>query len=79
MASIGLGGRWPDAPETDSYGSATYDGVEVMFNCADVNWLQPARDHTVFVHADKFGDLPRAEKLAACLGSTVLGEVQSGW
>ncbi|MFF8320880.1 hypothetical protein ACF06V_27405 [Streptomyces bobili] len=79
MASIGLGGRWPDDPETDSCGSATYDGVEVMFNCADVNWSQPADHHTVFVHVDKFGDLPRAEKLAAYLGSTVLGAAQSGW
>jgi hypothetical protein len=29
-------------------------------------------------HVDKRGDLPRAEKLAACLGSTVLGEAQHG-
>ncbi|MGX1267587.1 hypothetical protein [Streptomyces phaeoluteigriseus] len=79
MASIGLSGRWPDDPDTDSYGYAKYDGVEVMFNCADVNWLRPADHHTVFVHVDKFGDLPRAEKLAAYLGGTVLGEAQHGW
>ncbi|MEV4231110.1 hypothetical protein AB0J81_29285 [Streptomyces bobili] len=79
MASIGLGGRWPDDPETDSHGSATYDGVEVMFNYADMNWSQPADHHTVFVHVDKSGDLPCAERLAAYLGSTVLGEAQSGW
>ncbi|MFE0532491.1 hypothetical protein ACFW20_00425 [Streptomyces nigra] len=78
-ASIGLSGRWPDDAETDSYGHAKYDGVEVLFNCVDVNWLQPADRHTVFVHVDKWGDLPRAEKLAAHLGSTVLGDAQHGW
>ncbi|MFJ5059494.1 hypothetical protein ACIP96_08705 [Streptomyces nigra] len=78
-ASIGLSGRWPDDADTDSYGHATYDGVEVLFNCDDVNWLQPADRHTVFVHVDKWGDLPRAEKLAAHLGSTVLGDAQHGW
>ncbi|MFF4088733.1 hypothetical protein ACFYY9_17850 [Streptomyces nigra] len=78
-ASIGLSGRWPDDTETDSYGHAKYDGVEVLFNCDDVNWLQPADRHTVFVHVDKWGDLPRAEKLAAHLGSTVLGDAQHGW
>ncbi|AWE51028.1 hypothetical protein [Streptomyces nigra] len=78
-ASIGLSGRWPDDTETDSYGHGKYDGVEVLFNCDDVNWLQPADRHTVFVHVDKWGDLPRAEKLAAHLGSTVLGDAQHGW
>ncbi|MFE2646286.1 hypothetical protein ACFXDO_27550 [Streptomyces nigra] len=78
-ASIGLSGRWPDDTETDSYGHAKYDGVEVLFNCDDVNWLQPADRHTVFVHVGKWGDLPRAEKLAAHLGSTVLGDAQHGW
>ncbi|WP_392749341.1 nuclear transport factor 2 family protein [Streptomyces sp. LN590] len=70
IASIGRHGRWPDDAETDSYGVAKYDGVEVLFNCDDVNWLQPADHHTVFVHVDKWGDLPRADKLAAYLGST---------
>ncbi|MFJ8107102.1 hypothetical protein [Streptomyces sp. NPDC096132] len=79
MASIGLHGRWPDDAETESYGSATYDGVEVVFNGDHVDWSQPAEHHTVFVHVDKWGDLPRAEKLAAHLGSTVLGEAQNGW
>ncbi|MEW2423305.1 hypothetical protein AB0911_22440 [Streptomyces nigra] len=78
-ASIGLSGRWPDDADTDSYGHAKYDGVEVLFNCDDVNWLQPADRHTVFVHVDKWGDLPRAEKLAAHLGGTVLGDAQHGW
>jgi hypothetical protein len=78
-ASIGLHGKWPDDPDTDSRGFAKYDGVEVLFNCDDVNWLQPADHHTVFVHVDKYGDLPRARKLAAHLGSTVLGEAQHGW
>ncbi|MER5198075.1 hypothetical protein ACWD3J_32500 [Streptomyces sp. NPDC002755] len=79
MASIGLHGRWPDDAETDSYGVAKYDGVEILFNCDDVNWLQPADHHTLFVHVDKWGDLPRAERLAAYLGSTVLGDSQNGW
>ncbi|WRZ94458.1 hypothetical protein OHB54_38685 [Streptomyces sp. NBC_01007] len=79
MASIGLHGRWPDDAETESYGAAKYDGVEVVFNCDDFNWLQPADHHTIFVHVDKWGDLPRAEKLAAHLGSTVLGDAQHGW
>ncbi|WRZ89643.1 hypothetical protein OHB54_11565 [Streptomyces sp. NBC_01007] len=78
VASIGRHGRWPDDAETDSYGIAKYDGVEVLSNCDDVNWLQPADHHTVFVH-DKWGDLPRAEKLAAHLGSTVLGDAQRVW
>ncbi|MER7700430.1 MULTISPECIES: hypothetical protein [unclassified Streptomyces] len=78
-ASIGLHGRWPDDDETDSYGIAKYDGVEVLFNCDDVNWLQPSDRHTVFVHVDKWGDLPRAEKLAAHLGGTILGDAQHGW
>ncbi|MEU7019832.1 hypothetical protein ABZ990_04135 [Streptomyces sp. NPDC046203] len=79
IASIGLRGRWPEDPETDAYGCSTYDGVEVLFNCDDVNWLRPSDRHTVFVHVDKRGDLPRAESLAAYLGSTVLGESQGGW
>ncbi|MFD9317789.1 hypothetical protein ACFWDQ_08735 [Streptomyces sp. NPDC060053] len=79
MASIGWGGRWPDGAETQSYGAAEYDGVEVVFNGDDVDWSQPADRHTVFVHVDKWGDLPRAEKLAAHLGSTVLGDAQHGW
>ncbi|MFE9882421.1 hypothetical protein [Streptomyces sp. NPDC005784] len=40
---------------------------------------QSADHHTVFVHVDKWGDCPRAEKLAAHLGSTVLGDDQLGW
>ncbi|MGW6924828.1 hypothetical protein ACWGA9_26715 [Streptomyces sp. NPDC054950] len=78
-ASIGWHGRWPDDAETDSYGIAKYDGVEIVFNCDDVNWLQPSDHHTLFVHVDKWGDLPRAAKLAAHLGSTVLGDAQHGW
>ncbi|MFF4674402.1 hypothetical protein ACFY1C_32015 [Streptomyces sp. NPDC001279] len=50
--------------------------------------LQPARTTstgrsqsaiTVFVHVDKLGDLPRAERLATHLGGTVLRAVQHGW
>lgn len=79
IAPIGLRGRWPDDAETDAYGIAKYDGVETVFNCDDVNWLRPADHHTVFVHVDNWGDPPRAEKLAAYLGGTVLGETQHGW
>ncbi|MFF3786935.1 hypothetical protein [Streptomyces sp. NPDC001933] len=79
IASIGLPGRWPDDPETDSYGVSKYDGVEVLFNCDDLNWSQRTDHHTVFAHVDKWGDLPRARGLAAFLGSTVLGEAQLGW
>ncbi|WP_328435856.1 hypothetical protein [Streptomyces sp. NBC_00425] len=79
IASIGLSGRWPDDAETDSVGVAAYDGVEVVFNGDDVNWSEPAGHHTVFVHVGKWGDLPRAEKLAAFLGGTVLGDAQHGW
>ncbi|WP_406374286.1 hypothetical protein OG788_28370 [Streptomyces sp. NBC_00647] len=45
MASIGRHGRWPDDTETDSYGVAKYDGVEVLFNCDDVSWSQRADHH----------------------------------
>ncbi|WP_327305199.1 hypothetical protein OG730_18050 [Streptomyces sp. NBC_01298] len=38
-----------------------------------------AEHHTVFVHVGKWGDLPRAGKLAARIGGEVLGEEQLGW
>lgn len=79
MASIGWGGRWPDDAEAERPGVANYDGVEVVFNGDDVSLSQPADHHTVFVHVDKWGDLPRARKLAAHLDSTVLGDAQIGW
>ncbi|MFD9003303.1 hypothetical protein ACFV0T_20390 [Streptomyces sp. NPDC059582] len=79
MASIGLHGRRPDDAETDSYGAAKYDGVEVVFHGDDVNGSQPTDHDTDFVHVDKWGDLPRAAKLAAHLGGTVLGDAQLGW
>ncbi|MGW1270202.1 hypothetical protein [Streptomyces sp. NPDC002491] len=79
FASIGLAGRWPDDAETDSRGVAAYDGVEVAFNGDDRYGSTPADRHTVFVHVDKWGDLARAEKLAAFLGGTVLGDDQQGW
>jgi hypothetical protein len=79
FASIGFGGRWPDDAETDSTGAAAYDGVEVVFNCDDRLGAKGTDRHTVFVHVDKWGDLPRAQKLAAFLGGTVLGDAQFGW
>ncbi|MCX5131218.1 hypothetical protein OOK06_03765 [Streptomyces sp. NBC_00340] len=78
MASIGRGGRWPDDAEAERPGAADYDGVEVVFNGDDVHLSQPADRHTVFVHVDNWGDLSRAEKLAAHLDSTVLGDAQVG-
>lgn len=78
MASIGRGGRWPDDAEAERPGAANYDGVEVVFNGDDVHLSQPADHHTVFVHVDNWGDLSRAEKLAAHLDSTVLGDAQVG-
>ncbi|MFB7246835.1 hypothetical protein CW362_26370 [Streptomyces populi] len=76
---IGLHGRWPDDAKTEAYGVAKYDGVEIFFNGDEIDWSRPADHHTVFVHVDKWGDLPRAEKLAAHLGSTVPGNAQVGW
>lgn len=79
MAGIDWQGRWPDEPEFDSYGMATYDGVNIAFNGDTAAWGGWADHHTVFVHVDKYGDLSRAERLAASIGSTVLGAAQRGW
>ncbi|MYW31835.1 hypothetical protein GT040_21780 [Streptomyces sp. SID2119] len=58
---------------------ATYDGVGMAFNGDAAAWGERADHHTVFVHVDKYGDLSRAERLAASIGSTVLGAAQRGW
>ncbi|WP_418957573.1 hypothetical protein [Streptomyces tritici] len=79
MAAVDWHGMWPDDPESDLYGSAKYDGVQVVFHGQDAQWDQWTEHHTVFVHVGKFGDLPRAQKLAAHIGSEVLGEPQIGW
>jgi len=79
VAAVGLHGRWPDDPETGSLGHYACDGVEVLLNSRDRDSWEPAAHHTVLVHVTKEGDLDRAERLAARLGSTVLGEEQHGW
>ncbi|MET8215569.1 hypothetical protein ACFYRD_22195 [Streptomyces hirsutus] len=79
MAAIEWNGRWPDDPEADSYGHWNYDGVQVVFHGDEAQYGDWTEEHTVFVHVTKHGDLPRARKLAAHIGSDVLGEAQLGW
>ncbi|MCF3132279.1 hypothetical protein [Streptomyces olivochromogenes] len=79
LASLEWHGVWPDDPEADSFGWAKYDGVQVVFHGDHAQWAGWAEHHTVFVHVTKFGDLPRAQKLAALIGGEVLGEPQLGW
>ncbi|WP_457492612.1 hypothetical protein [Streptomyces sp. P5_D11] len=78
-AAIDWCGRWPDEPETDSYGTWSCDGVQVVFNGDNPQWSGWAAHHTVFVHVGKMGDLPRAQRLAAHIGGEVLGEPLLGW
>ncbi|GHB01234.1 hypothetical protein [Streptomyces chryseus] len=79
MAGIDWSGRWPDDPDAECHGVAKYDGVQVVFHGDQAQWGRWTEHHTVFVHVDKWGDLPRARKLAAHIGSEVLGEEQLGW
>ncbi|WP_405770992.1 hypothetical protein OG539_39765 [Actinacidiphila glaucinigra] len=79
MAGIDWHGSWPEEPEDDLHGSAKYDGVQVVFHGDHAQLGRWTEHHTVFVHVDKFGDLPRARKLAAHIGSAVLDEPQLGW
>ncbi|MCX4784377.1 hypothetical protein [Streptomyces sp. NBC_01264] len=79
MASIDWPGLWPDEPEAGHYGSAKYDGVQIVFHGDNAQLGHWTEQHTVFFHVGKFGDLPRAQKLAAHIGSRVLGEPQTGW
>lgn len=79
MAAIDWHGLWPDEPEADHYGSPQYDGVQVVFHGDHAQWGRWTEHHTVFVHVDKFGDPQRAQKLAAHIGSEVLGDSQLGW
>nr|WTB28978.1 hypothetical protein OG781_05110 [Streptomyces sp. NBC_00830] len=65
---------WPPIPQrTEAAG-----GTIRIRTCLTIGgrWTE---HHTVFVHVDKWGDLPRAQKLAAHIGSEVLGEPQLGW
>ncbi|MFJ3724256.1 hypothetical protein ACIPYQ_17000 [Streptomyces sp. NPDC090045] len=78
-ASIGWEGCWPDEPELGSYGSPKYDGVQLVLNSDECEWSRKVSGvHTVYVHVTKFGDLGRAERLAAAIGGSVLGEPESG-
>ncbi|WP_369144591.1 hypothetical protein [Streptomyces sp. R44] len=72
-------GRWPDDPDAECSGSDKYDGVQLVLHgdTAQIDDWTP--HHTVFVHVDKWGDLPRARKLAAHIGGEVIGDVQIGW
>jgi hypothetical protein len=79
MAALDWHGRWPEDPETGSSGAAKYDGVQLVFHCDDTGLERWTAQHTVLVHADKWGDLPRATRLAAHIGSDVLGDAQLGW
>ncbi|MFF7294956.1 hypothetical protein [Streptomyces sp. NPDC008265] len=78
-ASICWEGRWPDEPEAGSFGVRKYDGVQVVFNSDHADWDRTADFHTVYVHVTKFGDLGRAQRLAAAIGGAVLGEAELGW
>ncbi|MEU0830711.1 hypothetical protein [Streptomyces sp. NPDC005969] len=78
-ATVCWTGRWPDDPALGSFGSPKYDGVQAVFNSDDSNWERWADTHTVFVHVTKFGDLDRAQWLAAQIGGEVLGEAVLGW
>jgi hypothetical protein len=78
-ATVGWTGRWPDDPGLGSLGHPKYDGVQAVFNSDDSDWERWAGTHTVFVHVTKFGDLDRAQWLAAQVGGEVLGEAVVGW
>ncbi|MFJ7942374.1 hypothetical protein ACIQ6K_01690 [Streptomyces sp. NPDC096354] len=45
-ATIDWCGRWPDEPETDSYGTWSCDGVQVVFNGDNPQWSGWADHHT---------------------------------
>ncbi|MFF4450835.1 hypothetical protein [Streptomyces sp. NPDC001502] len=78
-ASLGWEGCWPDEPELGSYASPKYDGVQLVLNSDACEWSrQVGGVHTVYVHVTKFGDPGRAERLAAAIGGSVLGEPERG-
>ncbi|TGN79187.1 hypothetical protein E5083_05920 [Streptomyces bauhiniae] len=78
-ASIQWSGSWPEDPDADQHGSAKYDGVQVVFHGDQAQADRWTEHHTVFVHVNNWGDLPRARKLAAHIGGEVLGEAQLGF
>ncbi|MBC9713994.1 hypothetical protein H9Y04_15610 [Streptomyces sp. TRM66268-LWL] len=77
-AVIAWRGVWPDEPELGLYGRPDYDAVHVVFHGDNAQWDGWAAHHTVFVHVRGAGQLPRVQKLAAHIGSEVLGEAQTG-
>ncbi|MFD9373205.1 hypothetical protein ACFWA6_36670 [Streptomyces sp. NPDC060020] len=78
-ASVGWEGRWPDEPELGSYASPKYDGVQLVLNSDECEWSrQVSGVHTVYVHVTSLGDPGRAERLAAAIGGSVLGEPERG-
>ncbi|MGW0139881.1 hypothetical protein [Streptomyces calvus] len=80
VAAMEWNGRWPDDPEIDSLGHWNHDGVQIVFHGDEAQYGDTwTEDHTVFVHVTKYGDPERAQKLAAHIGSEVLGEEQLGW
>ena len=79
MAAIEWNGRWPDDSDADVDWPSKYDGIQVLFHGDEAQWGEWTEEHTVFVHVTKHGDPERAQKLAAHIGSEVLGEEQLGW
>ncbi|MFI0961173.1 hypothetical protein ACH4S8_07150 [Streptomyces sp. NPDC021080] len=78
-ATIDWEGVWPDGPGPDLRANTKCEGVQAVFHTDDADWERPAADHTVFVHMTKFGNLPRAQWLAAQVGARVLGDPVTGW
>ncbi|MFD5476827.1 hypothetical protein [Streptomyces hawaiiensis] len=56
-----------------------YDGVHILFPGDRAQQGRWAEEHTLFAHVTRFGDQPRARKLAVHIGSEVLGAPQLGW
>ncbi|WP_030769505.1 hypothetical protein [Streptomyces sp. NRRL F-2664] len=78
-ASVRWEGCWPDEPEWGSYPSPACDGVQLVLNSEVCEWPgETAGVHTVYVHVTTFGDLGRAERLAAAVGGAVLGGPEQG-
>ncbi len=79
VATVEWAGLWPDDPESGLCRIAKYDGVQVVLHGDHYDWGEWAEHHTVYVHVGEAADLPRVRKLAAYIGSEVLGEPQTGW
>ncbi|MCX5338659.1 hypothetical protein [Streptomyces atratus] len=64
---------------TTADGAALQTHLPIVFHGDHAQWDRWTEHHSVFAHVDKWGDLPRAQKLAAHIGSEVLGVPQLGW